>query len=107
MDCYQNVKIDQRSCLAPCKGLYADVQKDTEFTNLDEIPKFASILSSYESFKRGFHEDINYQDFPTLKPKKTQLKWIMIYFNTPTFDKIIRDEKANFVTTLSAIISSP
>ena len=33
----------------------------------------------------------------------TQLHWVRIYFDTPTFDKITKDQKANFETKLSAI----
>ena len=35
--------------------------------------------------------------------RHTELHWVHIYFNTPTFDKITRDEKANFVTKMSAL----
>ena len=35
--------------------------------------------------------------------RKTELRWVKIYFATPTFDKITKDEKANFETRISAI----
>ena len=35
--------------------------------------------------------------------RHTELHWVHIHFNTPTFDKITRDEKANFVTKMSAL----
>ena len=35
--------------------------------------------------------------------RRTKLHWIRIYFGTPTFDRITRDEKANSVDKLSAI----
>ena len=35
--------------------------------------------------------------------RHTKLHWVHIHFNTPTFDKITRDEKANFVTKMSAV----
>ena len=37
------------------------------------------------------------------QPKATQLHWIRIYFATPTFDLIIKDEKANLETKISVI----
>ena len=37
------------------------------------------------------------------KHNKTKLHWVKIYFDTPTFDRITKDEKANFETKLSAI----
>ena len=33
----------------------------------------------------------------------TELHWVHIHFNTPTFDKITQDEKANMVTKMSAL----
>ena len=35
--------------------------------------------------------------------RQTKLHWVHIYFNTPTFDKITRDEKANFVAKMSTL----
>ena len=35
--------------------------------------------------------------------RHTELHWVHIQFNTPTFDKITRDEKANFVAKMSAL----
>ena len=40
--------------------------------------------------------------FPVYK-RLTNLHWIRIYFATPTFDLITKDEKANFGDKLSAI----
>ena len=40
--------------------------------------------------------------FPVYK-RLTNLYWIRIYFATPTFDRITKDEKANFGDKLSAI----
>ena len=35
--------------------------------------------------------------------RNTELHWVHIHFNTPTFDKITRDETANFVAKMSAV----
>ena len=35
--------------------------------------------------------------------RETNLHWVKIRFSTPTFDRITKDEKANFVAKLSAI----
>ena len=37
------------------------------------------------------------------KPEKSKLHWVRIFFSSPTFDRVTRDEKANFVSKLSAI----
>ena len=35
--------------------------------------------------------------------KKSKLHYVKIYFATPTFDRIMRDKKANFETKMSTI----
>ena len=35
--------------------------------------------------------------------RKTKLHWVRIYFNTPTFDLIMKDEKANLEDKLAVI----
>ena len=35
--------------------------------------------------------------------RHTKLHWVHIHFNTRDFDKITRDEKANFVAKMSAL----
>ena len=36
-------------------------------------------------------------------PIETRLKYVRIYFDTPTFDRITKDRAAKFVDMLSAI----
>ena len=103
LDCYKGVRTEKAKCLKPCRGLYADMEKDNKLKSLGTIPNFASAYSSYESYKRGFQEDVNYRTVPSYKPLKPTLHWIRIYFSSPTFDRVTRDEKANFVTKLSAV----
>ena len=103
LECYKGVKADNTKCLTPCRGLYADVQKDNNFRNLATIPNFASVYASYENYKKGFQEDIKYRNLQAYQPKNSSLHWIRIYFSSPTFDRVTRDEKANFVTKLSTI----
>jgi hypothetical protein len=66
-ECYQQLHVDSDDCLIPCKGLYADVQKDTSFESLDDIKVLKNTLDSCETYKRGFSEDIKY-------PKKISSK---------------------------------
>ena len=89
--------------MTPCTGLYADVEKDYRFSNHPKIPKSGSVYASYESYKRGFHKDVSYRTVPSYEKRKSVLHWIRIYFSTPTYDRIIKDEKANFVTKLSVM----
>ena len=103
LDCYKEVRRVNAEWLKPCAGLYADVVKDND-KSIPKLSNFASIYSSYESYKRGFHEDVNYRNVPMyFNPEESLLHWIRIYFSSPTFDKVTRDEKANLVTKISAI----
>ena len=79
------------------------MEKDNKLESLGRITNFATAYSSYESYKRGFQEDVSYRTVPSYKPLKSTLHWIRIYFSSPTFDRVTRDEKANFVTKLSAV----
>ena len=102
LDCHKEVRRVTADCLKPCGGLYADVVKDND-KSIPKLSNFASIYSSYESYKRGFQEDVNYRNIRMYNPKKSSLHWIRIYFSSPTFDRVTRDEKANLVTKISAI----
>ena len=103
LDCYKGVRTDKAKYLKPCRGLYADVEKDNKLKSLGTIPNFASVYSSYERYKSGFQENVNYLTVRAYQPKKPTLHWVRIYFSSPTFDRVTRDEKANFVTKLSAV----
>ena len=67
-ECYQHLHVDSDNCLLPCKGLYAKVQKGTNFESLDAIKSLQNTIDSYENYKRGFSKDIKY-------PKKISSKW--------------------------------
>ena len=109
----------EEACLTPCTGVYADIRKDIEIVEVEDLRKFDELLLNYEDFKRGYAKDINYprqlKGISPHKPviimililldykKKTKLHFIKIYFATPTFDKILKFEKANMETKLSTI----
>ena len=115
MDCYKTIVLDTEKCLIPCKGLYADVLKDDITIN----GQFGKLIEEYENYKRGYENDMEYPrllsgisilikyirlmkkclDFK----KKSKFHFVEIYFATPTFDRITKDEKANFETKLSTI----
>jgi hypothetical protein len=60
LDCY-NIGIEtDGNCLTSCEGLYADVFKDQEYKNVDDIKKFKPILRSYGEYKRGYSKDIGF-----------------------------------------------
>ena len=61
-ECYKSVKEDATKCLPPCKGLYADVEKEVLKKKLKDIRKFDKLLENYEAYKRGFVDDIYHPD---------------------------------------------
>ena len=48
--------------MTPCKGLYADVEKDNDYEKVSELKKLGNIFDSYENYKRGFSIDIEYPE---------------------------------------------
>ena len=82
---------------------------------------FKNNLAKYNDFKAGFgseemikneitgyfpkaNKNCNIQLIIELGYKRTtKLHWVRIFFATPTFDRITKDEKANFETKLSTI----
>ena len=56
------MKEDPKKCLVPCKGLYSDVYKDTDFQKVEEMKNFENILASYENYKKGQLKDIEYPE---------------------------------------------
>jgi hypothetical protein len=107
--------------LIPCKGMYADVVKKMDFKQVDQLEMFKSNLASYNAYKDGFssektitedilgkysecRKNIYFVIFLILGYKrKTKLHLVRIFFATPTFDRITKDEKANFETKLSTV----
>ena len=47
-------------CLTPCKGVYADVQKNTKSMPLENIADFKQILDNYKEYKNGFQNEKRY-----------------------------------------------
>ena len=41
-------------CLIPCKGLYADVVKNMDFIQVEQLDMFKNNLAKYNDFKAGF-----------------------------------------------------
>ena len=119
-ECYQHVKDAPEKCVTPCKGLYADVKKDVEIKKVEEMSKFDKLISDYEKYKRGNNKEIFYPEEIISKiiediyskwsdclflgyKSKSKVNFVRIYFATPTFDRITKDEKANFETKFSAV----
>ena len=100
-ECVFNVSVETNNCLVPCEGIFADVTK----LKAPEITGkyYEKLLRSYDKYKRFF--DIS--DCKNLSQKvcswslifsayqlPSKLRFVNIYFDTPTFDKITKDRSA-------------
>ena len=57
LECYKTISMDTKTCLGKCEGLYADVD-EAYFQNNDQIENVGQLVSRYEEYKRGYHEDV-------------------------------------------------
>ena len=46
----------------PCKGLYADVEKEVDTEVVEKMRKFDNLLASYEEYKRGSVQNIKFPE---------------------------------------------
>ena len=83
------------------------MQRDEDFQASEKLQKFQPVIDQYKKYKAGFINDtidINIFDrHPLVYERTTALQVVRIYFSTPTFDRITKDEKANFEEKLSVI----
>ena len=95
----------------PCQGIFADVKKSAPENITAENPEI--FLERYKSFKKFFETSegmIQIGSFHWINKTnisapavEINLKYVRIYFDTPTFDRITKDRAAKFVDMLSAI----
>ena len=99
-------------CLMPCEGIFADVKRLPPKNITNENTKL--FFENYESYKRFFEISEGkviilfrfrqwFNMWCLAPPVASNLKYVRIYFDTPTFDRITKDRAAKFVDMLSAI----
>ena len=115
MDCINNIRsVDTSECIKPCSGLIV-----TSFIKTQEdrkIDNWLTVLEDYKAYKKITPFPIDEQGKTSLRlaaPSiifasidyewKNKLRFVRIYFDTPTFDRIVKDRAAKFVDMLSAI----
>ena len=98
--CVQNTTVDSSMCVKNCNGLVITSYSKADHARSLEasIPKE---VSDYRKYKKIF------------RPKSTsglkayqwenKLRFVRIYFDTPTFDRITKDRAPKFMDILSAI----
>ena len=117
MKCWKyEVNLPFDECLKPCQGLYVDVKKDA--VNIEQETQYEQMMTEYANYT-WFQED-NTAPLEGELPKmiikvnlhralvselqhKPSLKFIRIFIESPTFDKITMDNRVKFVDMLSSV----
>ena len=106
--------MDYSSCIVGCKGLYADVDY-VNFTNSENSKDgdiLRSLISDYEKYKRSKIEnfEIVYDDnaaygeqYQRVHKPYQLLRVVQIYFDTTTYDDIVKDVSVTLADQLGAI----
>ena len=110
--CYAGVdEVDFSSCLVDCKGLYADVDHVIGNASKD-IALLKTLINSYESYKRSqigsftlsSDGDPSYWEQFEMAPQAYQpLRVVQIYFDTATYDEIVKDVSVTLADRLGVI----
>ena len=114
IECVNKMKVDTSACLKPCRGLIV-----TSFSKTEEKKIFEdlSIFGAYKRYKKitpypsGYPGKYIYYIIACFwiiqkcldYEWKHNLRYVRIYFETSTFDRITKDRAAKFVDMLSAI----
>ena len=114
MKCVNNIEVDTSSCLKPCSGLIVtSVIKSDKNRNLEKLLPYVDEYINYKKITKypvGFDGKMIYENLHLLILKiflafewKNKLRFVRIFFDTPTFDRVTRDRAAKPVDMLSAI----
>ena len=99
MDCAEKIKIDADLCAVPCEGMYAYIQNRPPVKVKDEETE--TFLELYKNYKKFYDPEVENGILePVIEP---DLKYVRIFFDTPSFDRIKKDRAAKFVDMLSAV----
>ena len=113
MKCIKNIKVDTSSCMKPCSGLTVNSLYKSEQNRKWE--KLFPLYQAYNRYKKvtPYPQGYDGKNFCIAHcidssitsdyEWKNNLKYVRIFFDTPTFDRITKDRAAKFVDMLSAI----
>ena len=115
LECIKQVEVDHSNCIKPCSGLVVtSFSKSAIEENIEHLYPISSAHENYKKitespsgfkgillfwFLKWFYWILIFKDFEW----KNNLRFVRIYFDTPTFDRITNDRAATFVDMLSAI----
>ena len=103
--------MDDSSCIVGCEGLYADIDFVKSTSREHSNDSLATLIKEYEKYKRSLidsfeigHTDRAFGDqFQIVRRPYQPLQIIQIYFDTATYDNIIRDVSVTLADQLGAI----
>ena len=103
--------MDDSSCIVGCEGLYADIDFVKSTSREHSNDSLATLIKEYEKYKRSqidsfeiVHTDRTYGDqFQIVRRPYQPLHVVQIYFDTATYDNIIRDVSVTLADQLGAI----
>ena len=114
--CYQNVSKKDRDCYINCNGLYADIDfNSVEISNNTKDHLALERLSeAYKEYKAAYvknmfidrDEKLSLDDKTRYKPSQKPyhpLQVVQIYFDTATYDEIVKDVSVTLADQLGAI----
>ena len=94
MLCSSGVPLPIDDCLIPCKGLYADIKKHDVTLKKENLYNVSMIY--YKNYTWMFGPEYeNSWKYKMFGEKK--LKFIRIFWDTPIFNKITRDQSGRRV----------
>ena len=54
IECFKSMKQEKENCLAPCKGVFAGLDRDKDFIQVEDMEDFKDILNEYRQYKTGY-----------------------------------------------------
>ena len=114
-DCYVSTDdVDDSNCIVGCTGLYADV--DFVNSSISRLSKdgdlLTSLINDYEKYKRSKIDNFEIvydgratwgEQFKTVPKSYQPLRIVQIYFDTATYDAIVKDVSVTLAEQLGVI----
>ena len=114
--CYQNVNKRDENCHEKCDGLYADVDLNAAqigYRNKDYLV-LEIMRQAYDEYNTSYVENMFLEKdgelfrsyvnrFKTTRRPYHQLQVVQIYFDTATYDEIVKDVSVTLADQLGAI----
>ena len=60
--CFKSIKQENVKCKTPCKGVFADVEKNDDYLPVEDMVDFEKILYIYKKYKAGFKDEKGYTE---------------------------------------------